>query len=107
MFYNLNSEKSWGQYFRRRGKLYTVGECVEKLSYKLDKDRKLAQLSIENVKAEIKTFLERQLEASVRVKENELSQLKVNLFLFLPFHSLYFEFYGFLWYSDVGRNIYL
>lgn len=47
----------------------------------------------------------RQPEASVRVKENELSQLKVNLFLFLPVHSLYFEFYGFLWYSYVGRNI--
>ena len=23
------SERSWGQYLRRRGKLYTVGECVE------------------------------------------------------------------------------
>jgi len=40
----------------------------------------------------------RQLEASVQAKENELSQLKANLFiLFLPVHFLYFESDGFLW----------
>lgn len=46
----------------------------------------------------------RQLEASVQVKENELSQLKVNLFLFYPsilFTLNFMAFYG----SDVVRNI--